>query len=154
VGGTSFDQRVAMKNPCLISSITFAGLALTTIACSSDDNSQQPSSPGAGTLDFRTFDAAVTKFVTNHGLRGAGAVLIQKDEGIVHTAGYGDFTKDRVYLVMSSSKILSAGILLRLADQGKLDLDAPIAKYVSSWGTRNPDITAAELISGSSGLVG
>jgi CubicO group peptidase (beta-lactamase class C family) len=143
-----------MKNPRLISSIASAGLALTTLACSSDGNSQQPSSAGAGTLDFKAFDAAVTKFVTDHGLQGASAVLVQKDQGIVHTAGYGGYSKDRVYLVMSSSKILSAGILLRLADQGKLDLDAPIAKYVSAWGTRNPDITVAELISGSSGLVG
>lgn len=138
----------------LISSIAAAALALTTLACSSDGNPQPPSSAAPGTLDFKAFDAAVTKFVTDHGLRGASAVLVQKDRGIVHTAGYGDYTKDRVYLVMSSSKILSAGVLLHLADQGKLDLDAPIAKYVSAWGTRDPDVTVAQLISGSSGLVG
>ena len=44
-------------------------------------------------------------------------------------------------------------MLLRLADQGLLDMDAPIADAVD-WGAGNPAITPAQLLSNSSGLVG
>ena len=49
--------------------------------------------------------------------------------------------------------MITAGVLLRLADDGLLDLDAPIADAVA-WGSGNPDITPAQLVSNSSGLVG
>jgi CubicO group peptidase (beta-lactamase class C family) len=49
--------------------------------------------------------------------------------------------------------MLTAGVLLRLQDEGLLDIDAPVADAVD-WGAANPDITPAQLISNSSGLVG
>jgi CubicO group peptidase (beta-lactamase class C family) len=119
--------------------------------CGSDDGTDEGG--GAGS-DFAAFDAAMSQFVAERGLRGASAVLVQKDRGIVHSAGYGEFSADRTYLIMSSSKILSVGVLMRLADQGLLDLDAPIGTYVADWGTGKPEITLAQLVSGSSGLVG
>jgi len=44
-------------------------------------------------------------------------------------------------------------VLLNLQDRGLLDIDAPVAESVE-WGTGNPDITVAQLLSNSSGLVG
>jgi CubicO group peptidase (beta-lactamase class C family) len=49
--------------------------------------------------------------------------------------------------------MVAAGVLLRLADQGLLDLDAPVADAVD-WGSGNPTITPVQLVSNSSGLVG
>jgi CubicO group peptidase (beta-lactamase class C family) len=49
--------------------------------------------------------------------------------------------------------MITAGVLLRLQDDGLLDIDAPVAA-VSPWGAGNPTITPAELLSNSSGLVG
>ena len=72
----------------------------------------------------------------------------------MHETAYGEFDTQRVYLVASSSKILSVGVLMRLANQGKLDLDAPVSKYLSAWGEEKSDVTVAQLVSNSSGLVG
>ena len=63
-----------------------------------------------------------------------------------------DLGPDRISLVASSSKMITAGVLLRLQDDGLLDVDAPIGDVVG-W-TGNPDITTAQLLSNSSGLVG
>ena len=57
---------------------------------------------------------------------------------IVHEEYWGDFGPDRVSLVASSSKMITAGVLLRLHDDGLLDIDAPVAA-VADWGAGNPD---------------
>jgi CubicO group peptidase (beta-lactamase class C family) len=80
-------------------------------------------------------------------------VIVDRDDGIVHEEYWGEFGPDRVSLFASSSKSIAAGVLLRLADRGLLDLDAPIADAVD-WGAANPDITPVQLLSNSSGLVG
>ena len=49
--------------------------------------------------------------------------------------------------------MITAGVLLHLADDGLLDIDAPVAEAVE-WGAGNPDVTVAQLLSNSSGLVG
>ena len=49
--------------------------------------------------------------------------------------------------------MITAGVLLRLQDDGLLDIDAPVAA-VADWGAGNPTITPAQLLSNSSGLVG
>jgi CubicO group peptidase (beta-lactamase class C family) len=49
--------------------------------------------------------------------------------------------------------MITAGVLLRLHDDGLLDIDAPVADVVD-WGDGNPAITPAQLLSNSSGLVG
>ena len=49
--------------------------------------------------------------------------------------------------------MITAGVLLRLHDDGLLDIDAPVAA-VADWGAGNPTITPAQLLSNSSGLVG
>jgi CubicO group peptidase (beta-lactamase class C family) len=138
-------------------------LATCLAACGDDDASKpQPgadaavdadSGPGASKLDFTAFDAAIEKFVQDNGLRGASAVVVQSDSGVVHAKGYGEFAADRLYLIASSSKVISVGVLMRLVDAGKLDLDMPISKYLGDWGDHKSDITTAQLISNSSGLV-
>lgn len=103
--------------------------------------------------DFSAIAPVLDDFVSEHGLNGAGLVLVDRDDGIVFQQYVGEFSADRVSLVASSSKMITAGVLLRLADDGLLDLDAPVADAVD-WGTGNPDITPAQLLSNSSGLVG
>ena len=120
-----------------------------------------PASADAGVkLDFSRFDKALTDAIeaynTEHSatpLAGASAVIVHEKLGTVHSHGYGEFAEDRLFLIASSSKILSAGVLMRLADQGKLDVDAPIGQYLGDWGkTKASQITAAQLVSNSSGL--
>lgn len=128
-----------------------AGVACgAVVACSNPP----PAGPPAGG-DFALFDAVVADAVHDLGLEGAAAVVVHRDSGIVHVQGYGAFDEERVFLIASASKPLSAGVLLRLADQGLLDIDAPIGTYVGdAWGADKAALTVAQLISNSSGLPG
>ena len=103
--------------------------------------------------DFSEVDTIVADFVADRGLNGAGLVVVDADDGVVHEQYWGEFDADRVSLVASSSKQITAGVLLHLQDQGLIDLDAPVAEAVP-WGDANPDITPAQLLSSRSGLVG
>ncbi|HAP76366.1 MAG TPA: hypothetical protein DCR14_09820, partial [Acidimicrobiaceae bacterium] len=108
--------------------------------------------PG-GTYDFSEVAAIVEQFVADNGLNGAGLVIVDREDGIVGEVYVGEFSADRVSLIASSSKMLTAGVLLRLQDQGVLDLNTPIGELVP-WAGDHPDITLAQMMSSSSGLVG
>lgn len=145
----------------------FIGLILAALvwsACSDDDESSateseppaESSDPDEGALDAYDFSAVspiVADFVEENGLNGAGLIVVDRDDGVVYHDHWGEFDEDRVSLIASASKMISAGVLLHLDDAGLLDVDAPVSEVVE-WGTAHPDITTAQLISNSSGLPG
>jgi len=102
---------------------------------------------------FAAIGPVVQQFVDTNGLNGAGLVVFDRETGIVHEEYWGEFDADHVSFIASSTKPITTGVLMRLAEDGLLDLDAPVAEYVE-WGRGNPDITAAQLMSHTSGLVG
>lgn len=104
-------------------------------------------------FDFAAVDEHVGQFVESADLNGAGLIIVHRDLGVIHHEHWGVFDEDRISLIASSSKMVTAGVLLHLADQGLIDIDAPIADYVD-WGAGNPEITTAQLLSNSSGLLG
>jgi CubicO group peptidase (beta-lactamase class C family) len=142
--------------------------AIVANACNEDESlpAFAIGSPDAGdseasALDFAPFDAALEAAIAKYNagaaaekqIAGASAVVVHEKLGTVHTHGYGAYAKDRLYLIASSSKILSVGVLMRLADEGKLDIDKPIGTYLEGWGdTQASTITVAQLVSNSSGL--
>jgi CubicO group peptidase (beta-lactamase class C family) len=103
--------------------------------------------------DFTAIGPIVEEYVERNGMNGAGLVVVQRDDGIVHEQYWGEFAPDRISLVASSSKMVVAGVLMHLDDAGLLEIDAPVADVVE-WGSANPTITPAQLVSNSSGLVG
>jgi CubicO group peptidase (beta-lactamase class C family) len=105
-------------------------------------------------IDFTPFDEAVSDFLVQQELDGATAVVVHRDYGILHVRGYGAFPEDRISLVASSSKVLSAGILMHLADAGLFDADVPISEHLGAWGEHKTDVTVAQLLSNSAGLPG
>ncbi len=107
----------------------------------------------AAEYDFSGVSPIVERFIDERGLNGAGLIVVDRDDGIVDEEYWGDFGPHRVSLIASSSKMITAGVLLRLQDDGLLDIDAPVAA-VADWGAGNPTITPAQLLSNSSGLVG
>lgn len=117
-----------------------------------------PSTSAPATVPLRSYDFSaispvVQQFVDERGLDGAGLVIVDERDGIVDEEYWGDFSADRISLIASSSKMITAGVLMSLADQGLLDVDAPVADAVA-WGAGNPQITPVQLLSSSSGLVG
>lgn len=109
--------------------------------------------PTARTYDFSAIGPVVQGFVEDAELNGAGLVVVEADDGIVYEAYWGEFGPDRISFIASSSKMIAAGVLARLDDDGLLDLDAPVADVVD-WGAAHPDVTPAQLLSNSSGLPG
>ncbi|MFM7064094.1 MAG: serine hydrolase domain-containing protein [Actinomycetes bacterium] len=109
--------------------------------------------PAATAYDFSEVGTSVDAKVAELDLEGAGLVVVERDGGIVYEHYTGNVDPDRVSLIASASKSLTAGVLLRLDDQGVLDIDAPVADVVD-WGSAHPDVTPAQLLSNSSGLYG
>jgi CubicO group peptidase (beta-lactamase class C family) len=129
-----------------------ATLPTTTPATAPTPESSSISATSAS-YDFSAIAPIVTDFIDQRGLNGAGLIVVDRDDGIIDEEYWGAFDPDRISLIASSTKMITAGVLLRLQDDGILNIDAPVAA-VASWGTANPTITPAQLLSNSSGLVG
>lgn len=138
----------------LLGSVLATGCSADAAGSTEDPGAAPTSTTTAREYDFSAVQPIVEAFVAENGLNGAALVVVEKDDGIVGEQYFGDFGPDRVSLVASASKMVTAGVLVRLADQGELDLDRPIAEYVDWAAGQNPDITVAQLLSNSSGLVG
>jgi len=88
------------------------------------------------------------------------AVLIAQGPEVLHQAAYGTtmyadpgsqpVQSDTIYDIASLTKMFTATAALRLSDAGKLDLDAPVASYLSEF--RTPDVTIRHLLTHTSGL--
>lgn len=113
----------------------------------------EPAAEVPGTGDFGPVAAEAARFVERQGIEGAGLIVVHAEAGVVYEDYFGGFGPDRISLIASASKIISAGVLLHLDDDGVLDIDAPIEQSVD-WAVGNPEMTPAQLVSNSSGLVG
>jgi serine beta-lactamase-like protein LACTB len=98
-------------------------------------------------------DAVVQTEMQRQGIPGM-SVAVVKDGRYVWTQGYGlaDTMKNApdttatVYPWASISKTLTAISVMQLVKQGKMDLDAPIQKYVPTFPVKSSPITIRELL--------
>jgi CubicO group peptidase (beta-lactamase class C family)/D-alanyl-D-alanine dipeptidase len=108
-------------------------------------------------------EALIRHEMTSKGLPGLSIALVD-DQNIVWAGGFGHAeskrnrpaTAETVYRVGSVSKLFTAIGIMQLAEQGLVDLDAPIEKYVPEFRPLNPfnkPITLRQLVSHRSGLV-
>jgi CubicO group peptidase (beta-lactamase class C family) len=131
-----------------ISVVLVAAVVLAACGGGSDDAPSR-------VYDFSAFEQEIDRFIAEEDqVDGVGAILVDREAGVLFQKSFGAFTDDRVYLLASSSKMITAGVLMRLADDGLLDMDEPVVDVVGDWGDENPAITPAQLVSNSSGLVG
>ena len=134
-----------------VASTSAPATADTIVSPATSESSTTP--PATRETTLAELDPVVTSFLERAGLNGAGLVIVDRDEGVVYEEYWGELGPDRVSLIASSGKMIAAGVLLHLDDAGLLDIDAPIAAVLPA-GSDHPDITAAQLLSNSSGLVG
>ena len=106
----------------------------------------QPTPPArrgdAGVLD--TARATITALIGRHHVPGLSVAVTDADrllfaEGFGHAdlAARQPATPDTRYLWFSMSKIATATVAMRLADSGRLDLDAPISSIVPAYVARS-----------------
>src|SRR4029078_9732841 len=97
------------------------------------------------------------------GIPGLSVAVIDS-ESVVWARGFGHANLSRtrlghtatIYRVGSVSKLFTDIAVMQLVEQGKLDLDAPVTRYIPEFRPRNPfgkEITLRQLMSHRSGLV-
>lgn len=146
--------------------IAIVGFLLVVPATSGDANSTQ--SELVSRRDAKTalsgeqiskIESAITAFRSRLSIP-AISVAIVKDNQIVLRRGYGladlennvPATADTVYRIASVSKPLAAVAAMQLAEQGKLDLDAPVQKYAPIFPAKPFPITTRQVLAHLSGI--
>ena len=100
----------------------------STDETSTDDTSADDTSNDTETseYDFSAVATEVEAFISEKDeVEGVGAIIVQKDKGVIYKKAFGAFADDRDYLIASSSKVITAGIIMTLVDEGKLALETP-----------------------------
>ena len=89
--------------------------------------------------------------MSHHGVPGVSIAVADKGRIVwargfgVQTAGTADsVTPETLFQAASISKVVAATATLRLADQGVLDLDADVNRYLSTWKVRENRFTERE----------
>ena len=103
-------------------------------------------------------DAEVHAFMAQEGIPAAHVTVLRGDRVILQR-GYGSVRSDgpapeeaSMFPVGSISKQFTAAVILALADEGKVRLDASVGEYLPEWFTKEPALRVAHLLSQTSGL--
>ena len=125
-------------------------------------------SPGAEPLralsktDFDVIDSYVESQLKEANIPGAALVIVEGKQ-VVHMRGYGvagpdgrPTTVDTTFVLGSISKSFTALAIMQLVETGKIDLDAPVQKYLSWFRVADPQASATmkvrQLLNHTSGM--
>jgi uncharacterized protein YbbC (DUF1343 family) len=122
----------------------------------------QPASSAADAADWGAIDAAVRDAVTLGDLPG-GVVLVGRGDRILYRKAFGSralvpavepATIDTVFDVASLTKVVATTpAVLALWEKGRIDLDAPIGRYLSEFaGPRHREVTVRRVLTHSAGF--
>ena len=106
-----------------------------------------------------SLERAIRAFLASQGVPGA-AVAVVRGDSVVFAKGFGvgsietnqPVTPEMLFQVGSSSKMFAAALVLSLAVEHAVDLDAPVRTYVTRLNVRVANSTLRQLLSHSSGL--
>ena len=109
-------------------------------------------------------DALIPRLLQKHRVAGTSIALVHDGE-VVWARGYGladrsegiVVTSDTVFQAASTSKSVTAWGVMRLVQEGRLDMDAPVEKYLTRWHLppsefNHDKVTLRRLLSHSAGL--
>lgn len=117
-------------------------------------------------LDVAQLDTFIREQVKRHGLPGL-ALAVVDGEKIVHLGGYGKadqsgrpITPQTPFVLASASKPLTALAIMQLVEAGKVELDAPVQRYIPEFQVAAPrgqsaisqQITVRHLLQHTSGI--
>ena len=111
------------------------------------------------TQDGAPVDSAVTDYMKAHGVVGASVCVVQNGKTVV-SKGYGYQDREHqvaaspktVYRLGSVSKVVTATSLMRLVQDGKLDLDRDVRNYVPEYPAKQWGFTTRNVLTHSSGI--
>ena len=109
--------------------------------------------------DFSSFRRAIDVELDEKETPGAALALIQNDRVIFSECfGFANqekkipVTADTLFQIGSMTKMMTAIVLTSLAEEGKLDLNAPVGNYVKGLNPKIAQLTSHQLLSQTSGL--
>lgn len=112
-------------------------------------SASMPASP-----DPQAIDATVRQVIARYRLPGI-AVGVIEDGKVVFARGYGEtvygsgdpVTEKTLFKIASNSKAMTAAVLARLVQQGKLQWDDPVVKHLPAFAMHDPWVTAHMTVS-------
>ena len=123
--------------------------------------SPSPSASPAGLAPaaVQAIEAAISSTMSAERIPGLSVAVVTRSE-LRFAAGFGQAdlenavpaTAETVYRLASVSKPIAAVAALQLAEEGKLDLDAPVQKYVPSFPQKPWPVTTRALLGHLSGI--
>ena len=104
--------------------------------------------------DPQAIDASVRQLIARYRLPGI-AVGVIEDGKVVFARGYGEtvhgsgdpVTDKTLFKIASNSKAMTAAVLARLVQQGKLQWDDPVVKHLPAFAMHDPWVTAHMTVS-------
>lgn len=124
------------------------------VACG--DGSDSIIRNAAPVYDLGTVDAAMRDLVaTAPPLDGISYVTVDREQGVIHEAAFGDHDLDIVVLLASTSKMPVASLLMAVTEDPAVDYDveATVADYLPWMGVYG-DRTSVQMVSNTSGIPG
>lgn len=116
------------------------------------------SAPGLASQEVsrQELEARIEAGMKRYGVESASVALIASGE-LAWSSDFGSGPRDSAYQIASLSKPVTALGILRLAEEGRLDLDRPVFEYLKRWSLPEGEwdafgITARRLLGHSSGL--
>jgi CubicO group peptidase (beta-lactamase class C family) len=142
-------------------------LVVTTPALAQDRRTAPPAKVGEQeevASSIRLLEAWIESQLAYRGLPGMSVAIVH-DQNLVWAKGFGYADIDKkvpatpgtIYRIASISKVFTAVAIMQLRDQGKLNLDDPVEKYLTWFKLKNaspdaPPITIRHLLTHTSGL--
>jgi CubicO group peptidase (beta-lactamase class C family) len=123
-------------------------------ACS-DSSDSKPGDP-LPVYDFSLVDARLQQFIEDSDpTEGISITIVDRVQGTVHEAAFGDHPENIVVLLASVSKFASVTLLMAIDEDDSIDfdIDAPIRDYLP-WKGVYGEPTTAQLLSNTSGIPG
>ncbi len=116
------------------------------------------------TADLAHWQHRLDELSTEHNVPGASLAILDGGEltevasGVINTGTAVETTTDSVFQIGSITKVWTTTLLMQLADQGKLNLDAPLTEVLPELSLASPgatgQITTRHLLSHTSGIDG
>jgi CubicO group peptidase (beta-lactamase class C family) len=141
-----------------------AGTAVALLPTAPPAAAMQRRPKAGGDPLFRALDAKITQAMRE--LRVPGAAVGVIHQGREYVKGYGvtnvdypvDVDADTVFRIGSTTKTFTGTAIMRLVDQGKIDLDAKVRRYLPEFAVADRDaaakVTVRQLLNHSAGWLG
>lgn len=111
-------------------------------------------------IDFSTLEKVALEELREKNTPGAAVAIVSGDR-IIYAKGLGvsnietvaPVTPDLLFRIASTTKMFTAALLVSLAEEGRLNLNEPIGKYVKGLSPKLSRITSHQLLSHTAGLI-